>query len=109
MSAVPTIGDLRRRLTLEAYVDLPDETGGFVRSFLVIGKVWAKVEALGAQTQFMEQRLEETRSFAVTLRWRADVVSQMRFGLGARKLVITSVEDPDGTARFLRCLCQEIL
>jgi SPP1 family predicted phage head-tail adaptor len=109
MGAVPTIGDLRRRVTLEAYVDLPDDTGGFARSFVVIGKAWAKIEALGAQTQFMEQRLEETRSFAVTLRWRGDVVSQMRLGLGGRKLMVMSVEDPDGAARFLRCLCQEIL
>lgn len=103
------IGELRRRVTLEGYVDLPDETGGFDRSFVAMGKVWAKVEALSAQTQFMEQRLEETRSFAVTLRWRSDVVSQMRLRLGARKLVVMSVEDPDGTARFLRCLCQEVL
>lgn len=109
MSAIPTIGELRHRITLERYVDLPDDTGGFVRNFLVIGKVWAKIESLGAQTQFTEQRLEETRNIAVTLRWRGDVASQMRFGLGARKLVIMSVEDPDGTGRFLRCLCQEIL
>jgi SPP1 family predicted phage head-tail adaptor len=109
MSAIPTIGELRDRVQLEGYVDAPDDSGGFERSFSAVATLWAKVEALDAQTQFVEQRLEETRNFAVIVRWRGDVTSQMRFDLAGRKLVILGVSDPDRTTRFLRCLCQEIL
>jgi SPP1 family predicted phage head-tail adaptor len=109
MSPAPTIGELRRRVTLEGFVDAPDASGGFTRRFTPLLSLWAKVEALDVQSQFNEQRLEELRTHAVTIRWRNDVTSGMRFDLAGRKLVITGVVDPDGAARFLRCLCQEIL
>jgi SPP1 family predicted phage head-tail adaptor len=109
MSGVPMIGDLSQRVTLERYVDAADDSGGFVRSFAPVARLWAKVEALDAQTQFVEQRLEETRSYVVTIRWRDDVASQMRFDLSGRKLLIMGCVDPDQTGRFLKCFCQEIL
>lgn len=107
--SLPTIGELRRRITLERYLDSPDDTGGFIRTFAPLARLWAKIERQGAQTQFIEQRLEETRNHIVTIRWRGDVTSQMRFSISDRKLTILSIEDPDGTRRYLQCMCQEIL
>jgi SPP1 family predicted phage head-tail adaptor len=108
MIAHPTVGQLRQRVTLQAPVDAPDDIGGAERSFTSFAQVWASVETRGSQEQFTEQRLEQSRRFAVTIRWRNDVTSQMRIVLRGRLLVIRSVEDRDETRRFLTCLCEEI-
>ncbi len=57
MSARVLIGSLRRRVTIEAPLDVPDEFGGFARSFAPLAQVWAKIETLSTSDQFVEQRL----------------------------------------------------
>jgi SPP1 family predicted phage head-tail adaptor len=104
----PTIGQLRQRVTLQAPVDAPDDIGAADRTFSAFAQVWARVETLSAQEQFIEQRLEQSRRCAVMIRWRSDVTSQMRIVFRGRILVIRSVEDRDETPRFLTCLCEEI-
>lgn len=108
MTKRPTIGQFRRRVTLQAPIDAPDDIGGADRSFSAFAQVWAKVETLSGQEQFVEQRLEQSRRCAVTIRWRSDVTSQMRIVFRGRILVIRSVEDRDESRRFLTCLCEEI-
>lgn len=108
MSARPSIGAMRHRLALEAPADVFDELGGFARGFTTLAWVWAHIAAEGAGEDFAGQRLEQSRRFTVTLRWRGDVTSQMRFDLRGRKLVIRSVEDRDERRRFLTCRCEEI-
>lgn len=108
MNAHPTIGQLRQRVTIQAPIDAPDDIGGAERSFSSFVQVWASVETLAAQEQFIEQRLEQSRRCAVTIRWRSDVTSQMRIVFRGRILVIRSVEDRDERRRFLTCVCEEI-
>jgi SPP1 family predicted phage head-tail adaptor len=108
VSARPTIGSLRQRVTLEAPVDAQDEVGGFSRIYAPITQLWADIESLGVNERFNEQRLEQSRTCAVTIRWRGDVASQMRFDYRGRKLLIKGVEDKDERRRFLRCLCEDV-
>jgi len=104
----PTIGALRQRVTLEAPVDVPNDTGGFTRSYAPLAQFRARVEAIGARDQFIEQRQEQATTHMVTIRWRNDVESHMRFDFRGRKLVIRSVVDRDEGQRFLSCECEEI-
>lgn len=108
MSARPAIGALRHRVTIEAPVDVADDVGGFVRSFNAVAQVWAHVAPLGASDAFIEQRLEQSRLYAATIRWRSDVAAQMRFDFRGRKLVVRTVEDMGERRRFLNCGCEEI-
>ena len=108
MSARPRIGALRHRVTLEAPLDVPDDAGGFSRSFAPLAQLWARIEASEAREQFEEQRLEQARRLMVTIRWRGDVASQMRFDFRGRKLLIRGVVDADETRRFLLCACEEM-
>ncbi len=108
MNAYPKIGAMRQRVTLEAPTDTQDGVGGFVRNYTPAAQLWAHIENLSAAEQFAEQRLEQSGKIAVTIRWRADVQSQMRFEFHGRKLVVRSVQDPDERRRFLRCLCEEL-
>lgn len=107
MTSAATIGALRHRLTLEAPVDVPDELGGFTRSFAPVAQLWARIEALGGNEQFIEQQIVQTRRYAVKIRWRPDVANEMRFVFRGRKLVIRNVEDSDEGRRFLKCVCEE--
>jgi SPP1 family predicted phage head-tail adaptor len=108
VSARATIGDLRHRVTIESAVDAPDEAGGMVRAYAPLASVWARIESDGAREQFVEQRLEQSRMHIVTIRWREDVNSQMRFDFKGRKLMIRSVEDEDESRWRLKCRCEEV-
>ncbi|PPD17551.1 MAG: head-tail adaptor protein [Methylocystis sp.] len=107
MSGLP-IGALRHRVTLEAPIDAPDGAGGFSRSFTPVADLWARVAPGGAREDFVEQRAEQATSLVVTIRWRQDVVKDMRFIHRGRRLRIQSVVDPDERRRFLVCQCEEI-
>lgn len=108
MSMRPTIGALRQRVTIETPIDASDGAGGFERAYAPHAQVWAKVETRSGGEQFSEQRLEQSRTHVVTIRWRPDVTSQMRFDLRGRKLAIRTVIDRNETRRFLECGCEEI-
>lgn len=108
MSRAVPIGALRHRVTLEAPVDTPDDAGGFSRSFAQVASLWARIVPVAAQDQFVEQQQEQSLSHLVTIRWRADVRSQMRFVHRGRKLLIHSAHDPDERRRFVICRCEEL-
>lgn len=108
MSRPPAIGVLRQRVMLEAPVDAPDGAGGFSRSYAPIAQLWARIAPISAREDFIEQRAEQSISHLVTIRWRDDVVSAMRFSYRGRKLLIRSVFDPDERRRFLIGQCEEI-
>ncbi len=108
MSGRPTISALRRRVTLEAPTDALDELGGATRSFAAIATLWAQIESVGAETEFVESRAEQSKTILVIIRWREDVMSGMRFDYRGRKLLIQGAEDADELRRFLSCHCLEI-
>lgn len=53
MNALPLIGALRHRVTLEAPVDAPDGAGGYTRSFTPIANLWARITPSGAREDFV--------------------------------------------------------
>lgn len=108
MNALPPIGELRHRVTLEAPVDAPDGAGGYTRSFTPSANLWARITPSGAREDFVEQRAEQAVSHVVTIRWRDDVTKDMRFVHRGRRLRIQSAFDPDERRRFLVCQCEEI-
>jgi SPP1 family predicted phage head-tail adaptor len=102
VNALPLIGELRHRVTLEAPVDAPDGAGGFARSFTPIANLWARIAPSGAREDFVEQRAEQVMSHVVTIRWRDDVTKNMRFVHRGRRLRIQSAFDPDERREALR-------
>ncbi|MBY6239749.1 phage head closure protein [Methylosinus sp. Sm6] len=107
MSAA-SIGAMRLRVTLEAPIDTPDDSGSMTRSYAPIADVWAKVTPLAGEARFVAEREEQAIASLALIRWRDDVTSRMRLVLGARKLLIHSVYDPDGRRRWLLCRCEDI-
>lgn len=106
MSA-PQAGRLRRRLTLEAPIDVADEIGGVTRGWSAISTVWAEIESPRGATRLAADRLEQAIAVRVTLRWREGVTIGMRLRFGARIFDIRSVRDPDESRRALVLDCEE--
>lgn len=107
MNLMP-IGAMRRRVRLEAAVDIDDGAGGFNRGYRTLGYLWARVNAISASQQFSEQRFEQASSYQVDIRWRPDIAAGMRFIFRDHILLIHAIRDPDGERRFLTCACEEI-
>lgn len=102
------IGAMRLRMTLEAPVDTPDDSGSMTRSYVAVAQLWAKLTPLSGEARFLAEREEQAIACLAQIRWRADVTSSMRLVAGARKLLIQSVYDPDERRRFLVCRCEEV-
>ncbi|WP_018264298.1 phage head closure protein [Methylosinus sp. LW4] len=104
----PKIGEMRLRMSLEAPVDMADDSGTMTRSYVALGAIWVKLTPLSAEARFVEDRQEMAIQWIAQARWRGDVTSEMRLVDGARELRIASAYDPDGRRRFLLCHCEEI-
>ena len=103
------IGRLRHRLILQKPVLAADGTGGQNRTWQEVAKVWADLRDIsGAQEGFAEGLAAVTRT-RITIRWRSDLTSLMRFVDGRRMFNIVSVLDQTGARRFLTCICEEDL
>ena len=103
------IGRLRHRLILQRPVLAADGTGGQSRSWQEVAKVWADLRDIsGALEEFAEGSKAVTRT-RITIRWRTDLTSLMRFVDDRKVFNIISVLDQTGARRFLTCICEEDL
>ena len=107
MSARP-IGGLRRRLTLEAPVDVADDIGGVTRGFAAVATLWGDIHAVTGARLFVAERPEENITHLVRIRYREGLTGAMRLRLGARILNIRAVHDVDERRRYLQCHCREV-
>lgn len=103
-----TIGCMRSRLSLEAPVDMTDDTGGVARSYIAQAVVWGAIMPAAASDRFVAERMEQTITHAIRLRFRAGLTGAMRLRLGTRIFLIHGVEDVDESRRFVLCHCEEI-
>jgi len=107
MSA-PMIGEMRLRMSLEAAVDTPDDSGAMTRSYAAVGALWAKLTPVSGAARFVADRQEQAVEWIAQIRWRSDVTNEMRLVAGDRQLRVKSAYDPDGRRRFLLCHCEEV-
>lgn len=101
------IGKLRHRLTLENQWRTADGGGGAAIAWEAVAEVWGAIETASGGERVSADRLSGGTQPIISIRYRADVAPAMRFASGDRLFLIRAVLDPDGTRRFLRCLCEE--
>ena len=102
------IGGFRSRLILEAPVDTTDDNGGVTRSYAVLAIVWGMIVPARATDRFAGERMEQSITHSVRLRFRADLTGAMRLRLGTRVFVIHGIEDAGERHRFSLCQCEEV-
>lgn len=84
MSAAATsIGDLNRRLVLEAPVEIADDEGGVTRTYQMVTTLWAQVVPLTAGADIAAASLGAALRYHIVVRARTDVTTRHRFVDGA--------------------------
>lgn len=101
-------GALRHPVTLEQAVLADDGVGGHAETWEAVAETYAQIEPVSAEMKFGADQTLETLTHRITLRFRDQVASGMRFTKGARTFAILTVHDPDETGRFMVCRTQEV-
>jgi SPP1 family predicted phage head-tail adaptor len=84
MSARGTsIGDLNRRLVLQAPAESADDEGGVTRSYQTVTTLWARVEPLTADADIAAGSLGAALRYQIVVRARDDVTTRHQFVDGA--------------------------
>jgi SPP1 family predicted phage head-tail adaptor len=76
MSGPIRIGDLNRRLVLQAPVEADDGAGGVTRSFTTVAAVWAQVVPQSARADVAADSRGAALRYRITIRARNDVTTQ---------------------------------
>jgi SPP1 family predicted phage head-tail adaptor len=98
---------MRHRLQLEAALETADGGGGVTRTWALAAEVWAALKPLAGDERVEADGVHGRVSHEVWIRYRAGVLADMRFRLGARVFEIRSVIDTGERHRFLRCMVEE--
>jgi SPP1 family predicted phage head-tail adaptor len=94
------IGDLNRRLVLEAPVESADGEGGVTRSYATVTTLWAQVVPQPARADVAADSLGAALRFAIVIRTRSDVTTRHRFQDGAAIYRVIAAR-PSADRRFL--------
>lgn len=94
------IGDLNRRLVLEAPAETDDGAGGVTRLYDVVTTLWAQVIPLTARGDVAADSLGASARYRIVIRMRDGITTQHRFQDGARIYRIVALHE-SGDRRFL--------
>jgi SPP1 family predicted phage head-tail adaptor len=100
-------GLLRHRALIERNDPVPDAMGGAADRWREVGEAAVRVEPARAEVSPEAGQRIARITHRVTLRHRDGLERGMAFRLGARRLVIRTLHDPDETGRYLVCRCEE--
>lgn len=95
------IGNLNRRITIQAPARADNGKGGHTKSWADAGDAWAEMIPLRGGEALSQAVLESRQVWKVTIHYRADVTTECRILFEGRPLNIQTAEDPDGRRRWL--------
>ncbi len=82
--AMIDIGELKRRLVLEAPVETDDDAGGVTRGYATVTTLWAAVTPVSARGDVVADAVGATVTHRIVIRMRDDVTVRHRFREGDR-------------------------
>jgi SPP1 family predicted phage head-tail adaptor len=97
---IMNIGDLNRRLVLEAPDETDDGEGGVTRLYDVVTTLWAQVVPLSARADVAADSLGAALRYRIVIRTRADITTRHRFQDGTRIFRVIAVRETEDR-RFL--------
>lgn len=103
---------LNRKLHLDEAQMTPDGAGGFDRTWVELGVLWAEIKPGTGRERGAEHLTVSTIPLRVTVRAAPHGAPsrpkpEQRFRAGNRLFRILAVTESDHTAQFLTCFCQE--
>ena len=108
MTDLVRVSDLRHRLAIENAVRTSDGGGGADITSAPVAEVWAAIWTRSSDEQFVADRVAGKATHDIWIRYRGDIVPEMRFRSGARVFDILGAIDVEDRRRWLRCPCREI-
>jgi head-tail adaptor len=100
------IGDLSRRLVLEAPAESDDGEGGVIRLYDVVTVLWGQVTPLAAGADITAGSLGAALRFRIVIRARDDITTQHRLLDGAHVYRVVAAR-PSADRRFLEIDAEE--
>ena len=103
-----TIGDLKKRIDVQAQTRTPDGAGGFTNSWVTIAsQIAAAIWPVSANEQIQAQAVTMIATHRVRIRFRAGINATRRIAYAGRYFNIVSVIDQNMAHRVLDLLCKE--
>ena len=102
------IGSLRHRVVLQQKVVTEDALKQQSETWMNIATVWAVIEPLSGKEYFAAKQVNAEISVKLTLRYRKDVVLDMRVAFGNRVFEVLSVINPKERCESLILMCKEV-
>jgi SPP1 family predicted phage head-tail adaptor len=100
------IGELNQRARILSRVTEPDGAGGYTESWNTAATVWAKLEALSGDEDYVAQAIRTRVRFRITVRRNPAIEPVRRIAIGARTFLILDVLDD--ASPMLTLLCEEL-
>jgi SPP1 family predicted phage head-tail adaptor len=97
---ITNIGDLNRRLVLEAPAESDDGAGGVTRLYDVVTTLWAQVTPASVRGDVAAGSLGAAARYRIVIRMRAGITTQHRFADGTRIYRVIATRD-SADRRFL--------
>jgi SPP1 family predicted phage head-tail adaptor len=108
MPAATVVGDMRRRVSLQAATDALDDYGQAIRTWATYATVWASVVSTpGSEPQSALMQSSVT-TYTVTMRYRTDVLPTHRMIYGDITLNIVGLSTVDGVNKHLRIMAMQV-
>lgn len=102
-----SIGDLKKRVTLQAPTKVSDSMGGFVNSYSDMATVYAAIWPVSAADQIQAQATVLVVSHRIRIRYRSVLKTSWRVSWGGRYFTIVSIIDPNMEHKYLDLMCKE--
>ncbi len=104
--------ELNRALTLEGPMTVADDAGGYAKSWMILGTLWAEILPGSGRDTAGEDVVLSTVPYRITVRAApfgapSRPVPEQRLREGARVFRILAVTERDGDARHLVCFARE--
>jgi SPP1 family predicted phage head-tail adaptor len=100
------IGELNRRLVLEAPVESADGSGGVTRGYAEVATLWASLTSVADRADEVAAGLGAIVTHRIVIRVGPEVTTRHRFRAGARIFRIVAVREQDA-GRFLAIHAEE--
>ncbi len=107
MTADMSTGDLRHRIRIEKSQRSPDGAGGATLAWHTLAEVWAAVWPRAVTEQFAQDRVAGSATHDIWIRYRPNIVPEMRIRWGTRLFDIRGVIDVEERRRWLKCIVEE--
>ena len=108
MPAGTVVGDMRRRVSLQAATDALDDYGQAIRTWSTYATVWASVVSTpGSEPQSALMQSSVT-TYTVTMRYRTDVLPTHRMIYGDITLNIVGLSTVEGVNKHLRIMAMQV-